>query len=148
MLAHHYNYVNAPAPNVYYDTDVSEGNTVSSTLDGTHSGWYHSDDDYDDGNSGANIGGPANVGEPANVVEPVVGDNDMLDSSFETEAPNPDPVIPVHADASSDSEMVDDDPEEDPEEDSDTDEDDIDRDPEFTPETYKVSRDKKDNVNS
>ena len=88
---HHYNYVNAPAPHVYYDTDVSEGNTVSSSLDGTHSGWYHSDDDNDDGNSGANVG------------EPAVRGNGTFSGSSCYEIPNPSPVIPVYVEVSSDS---------------------------------------------
>ena len=107
---------------------------------GTYSGWYHNDDN-DGGDTGANVGELTNVGEPA------VGDSDMSDTSSSYEIPNPDPVIPVYTDVSSDSEMVNDDPNEDPEEDSDTDEDDVAKDPEFTLETYKVSRDKRDNVN-
>ena len=43
MIADYYNYVNAPPAPMQYDS--SGGNSVSSAIDGTHSRWYHSDDD-------------------------------------------------------------------------------------------------------
>ena len=128
MLANYYNHVNAPAQNVHHNDDVSESGSVSSALGGTHSGWYHSNDDFDDGNSRGNLRRSAEVRSPSN------GHTESSADSSCYEIPNPNPVTPVYVELSSDSEMT-------------NEEDDPINDPEFTPETYKVSRDKREGVN-
>ena len=75
----------------------------------------------------------------ADVREPRDENSDSSRDSSCYEIPNPSPVIPVYEEISSDSEMTNDE--------EDLAEDDLATDPEFTPETYKVSRDKRDNVN-